>query len=164
MVPRDSRGRERCFAGWYSVSTFSGIRARYRDQRRGVYSNVDVRPLPGLPSGPRRSSLVIRDVTDRVSEHEQSRVFYQTFNSSTNAMQLTDPNGVVVDANPAFERIHECSREECIGGKPNLVRSRHTSKELYERMWHGLLDPKQGYWSGELLSRAGWDANGPSCS
>jgi PAS domain S-box-containing protein len=134
-------------------STFPGVKARYRDQRRGVYLDVDIRPLPDRPPGPRRALLVIRDVSDRVAEHEQSTVFRQAFQSSTNAMQLTDANGIMVDVNPAFERIYGYSREECVGRKPNLVRSRHTPKAVYERMWQGLLDPAQGYWTGELLNR-----------
>ena len=134
-------------------STFSAVRARYREQPRGVYLDVDIRPLPDRGSGPRQTLLVIRDVTDRVAEHEQSTVFHQAFRSSTNAMQLTDANGVMLDVNPAFERIYGYSRAECIGRKPNLVRSRHTPPAVYERMWQGLLDPTQGYWTGELLNR-----------
>lgn len=134
-------------------STFPGVRARYRDRRGGVYLDVDVRPLPDPPSGPRRVLLVIRDVTDRVTEHEQSVMFRQAFRSSTNAMQLTDAEGIMVDVNPAYERIYGYSREECIGRKPNLVRSRHTPNAVYERMWHDLLDPALGYWTGELLNR-----------
>jgi PAS domain S-box-containing protein len=134
-------------------STFPAVKARHRDPRRGIYLDVDIRALPEPASGPRRALLVIRDVTDRVSEHEQSRVFYQAFLSSTNAMQLTDAEGIMMDVNPAFERIYGYSRAECIGRKPNLVRSRHTPKLVYEQMWQSLLDPKQGYWSGELLNR-----------
>jgi PAS domain S-box-containing protein len=134
-------------------STFPAVKARYREHRRGVYLDVDIRPLPDRPSAPRRALLVLRDVTDRVSEHEQSTVFHQAFRSSTNAMQLTDAEGIMLDVNPAYERIYGYSRAECVGRKPNLVRSRHTPKEVYERMWQGLLDPEQGYWSGEILNR-----------
>jgi two-component system, cell cycle sensor histidine kinase and response regulator CckA len=134
-------------------STFSAVRARYREQPRGVYLDVDIRALPGRAGDPRRALLVIRDVTDRESEHDQSTVFHQAFRSSTNAMQLTDPAGVMIDVNPAFERIYGYTRSECIGRKPNLVRSRVTPKEVYERMWQQLLDPALGYWSGELFNR-----------
>ncbi|MGC2788480.1 MAG: ATP-binding protein [Thermoplasmata archaeon] len=134
-------------------STFPAVNARYRKHRKGVFLDVDIRPLPDRPSAPRRALLVIRDVTDRVSEHEQSTVFHQAFRSSTNAMQLTDADGVMLDVNPAFERIYGYSRAECVGRKPNLVRSRQTSRAIYEQMWQGLLDPAVGSWSGELLNR-----------
>jgi PAS domain S-box-containing protein len=134
-------------------SSFRSVRARYRHQSGGAYLDIDVRPLPAWPGTPARAVLMIRDVSDRVEEHRRALLFYQSFRSSTNPMQLTDAQGVMIDVNPAFERIYGYSREECIGRKPNLVRSRHTPPELYERMWRELVDPERGYWSGELLNR-----------
>ncbi len=134
-------------------STFRAVKARYREHRPGVYLDIDIRPLPGRDAVPRQALLMIRDVTDQVAEHERSTVFYQAFRSSTNAMQLTDAEGVMLDVNPAYERIYGYSRAECIGRRPNLVRSRATPKEVYELMWQALLDPTKGYWSGELLNR-----------
>ena len=96
---------------------------------------------------------MIRDVSDRVAEHERANLFYEAFRTSTNAMQLTDAQGMMIDVNPAYEKIYGFTREECIGRKPNLVRSRHTPEEVYARMWTDLLDPRRGYWSGEILNR-----------
>lgn len=135
------------------ATTIRSVRARYRDHPRGVYLDVDVRPLEAAEREPRRALLMIRDVTDRVHEHERAVLFYESFRTSTNAMQLTDANGIMVDVNPAYERIYGYTRAESIGRKPNLVRSRHTPREVYERMWADLTDPRRGYWSGELLNR-----------
>ncbi len=134
-------------------STFPAVKARYRNDRPGVYLDVDVQALPPGAAGPRQALLVVRDISDRVSALERSTVFHQAFRSSTNAMQLTDARGVMLDVNPAYERIYGYSRAECIGRKPNLVRSRVTPSAVYETMWQGLLDPDRGYWSGELLNR-----------
>jgi PAS domain S-box-containing protein len=134
-------------------ATFRSVRARFRGETRGVYLDVDIRPLEPSDRGPRRALLMIRDVTDRVREHERAELFYASFRSSTNAMQLTDAQGIMIDVNPAYERIYGFTRAECIGRKPNLVRSRHTPAEVYERMWADLTDPNRGYWAGELLNR-----------
>jgi PAS domain S-box-containing protein len=136
-----------------TASTFRSVRARYRDQRRGVYLDVDVRPLPSSDGEPRRAFLMIRDVSDRVQEHERAVLFYESFRTSSNAMQLTDAQGIMIDVNPAYERIYGYARAECLGRKPNLVRSRHTPPEVYEKMWADLVDPHRGYWSGEILNR-----------
>ena len=136
-----------------TTATFRSVRARHRTESAGIYLDVDIRPLLERPGEPRRALLVVRDVSDRVGEHEQAVLFRQAFLSSTNAMQLTDARGIMVDVNPAFERIYGYSRAECVGRKPNLVRSRHTGPEVYERMWQNLLDPTLGYWSGEILNR-----------
>jgi len=142
-------------------ATFRSVRARYRHLPGGVYLDVDVRPLPSDDGGPARALLMIRDVTDRVEEHLRATLFYEAFRTSTNPMQLTDPSGVMIDVNPAFERVYGYARAECLGRKPNLVRSRHTPTEVYERMWRDLTDPARGYWAGEILNRDRWGRERP---
>jgi PAS domain S-box-containing protein len=134
-------------------TTFRSVRAKHRDGALGVYLDVDVRALERQAGEPRSGMIMIRDVTDRVEEHEQAVLFSEAFRSSTNAMQLTDARGIMVDVNPAYERIYGYSRDECVGRKPNLVRSRHTPAAVYEEMWRDLQDPLRGYWSGEILNR-----------
>jgi two-component system, cell cycle sensor histidine kinase and response regulator CckA len=134
-------------------SSFRSVRARYRHDPPGVFLDVDVRPLPPRTGRPAHAVLMIRDVTERVEEEHRARLFYESFRSSTNAMQLTDAAGIMVDVNPAFERIYGYSRAECIGRKPNLVRSRHTPPEIYEKMWRDLRDPQRGFWAGEISNR-----------
>ncbi|HTT14776.1 MAG TPA: ATP-binding protein [Thermoplasmata archaeon] len=134
-------------------ATFRSIRARYRTGTGGVYLDVDVRPIPSRGPGGARALLVLRDVSDRVGERQQAMLFYEAFRTSTNPMQLTDAQGVMIDVNPAFEQIYGYARAECIGRRPNLVRSKHTPPEIYRRMWADLLDPQRGYWSGEILNR-----------
>ncbi len=134
-------------------SSFRSIRARYRGGPRGVFLDVDVRPLPEGTGPEPRVLLLVRDVTDRAEQSDRARLFYESFRGSTNAIQLTDASGIMVDVNPAYEQIYGYSRTECIGRKPNLVRSRSTPAEVYEQMWSDLKDPARGYWSGELLNR-----------
>jgi two-component system cell cycle sensor histidine kinase/response regulator CckA len=137
--------------------TFCSVRACSRDRSAPVYLDVDVRALSSRGREPRRVLLIIRDVTDRVEEHERAALFYESFRSSTNVMQLTDASGIMIDVNPAFERVYGYARDECIGRKPSIVRSDHTRSEVYDTMWNDLLDPERGYWSGEILNR---DRNG----
>jgi PAS domain S-box-containing protein len=136
-----------------ATANFRSVRARYRHQTGGVYLDVDVHPLPGPGFGTGHAFLMIRDVTERVDEQRRAKLFYESFRTSTNAMQLTDAKGVMIDVNPAYERIYGYSRAECIGRKPNLIRSKHTPPEVYEKMWEDLRAPDRGYWSGEILNR-----------
>jgi len=134
-------------------ATLRSIRARHRVRPGGIYLDVDVRPWTGSPGAGRGALLMIRDVTDRVIEARRAELFYQAFQHSTNPMQLTDAKGVMIDVNPAYEKVYGYSRAESVGRKPNLVRSRHTPAEVYEGMWRDLIDPARGYWSGEILNR-----------
>ncbi len=120
-----------------------------------TYADIEVRLVP--PIAPDSDRLVvIHDVTDRAIEHDRARLFYESFLTSTNAIEITDDQGVLVDVNPAFERIYGYSRAECIGRRPNMVRSHSTPAEVYSRLWADLLDPSRGYWSGEIMNRDRW--------
>jgi PAS domain S-box-containing protein len=121
--------------------------------RRPAFLDVEVVPIGGADGALRHLLVVASDVTERAREHQRAVLFYESFLSSSNAIEVTDPNGVLVDVNPTFEKIYGYSRAECIGRKPSLVRSPYTPKELYERMWKDLLDPARGHWSGEILNR-----------
>ena len=96
--------------------------------------------------------VVVTDVTERASELERARLFYQSFLHSHEAMEVTDREGVLVDVNPAFERIYGYPRADVVGQKPRLVRSQKTPPGVYESLWHNLLDPAVGRWSGEIVN------------
>jgi len=98
--------------------------------------------------------LVVHDRTGLQHDSAASaRLFYQAFLHSTNAMELTDRDGFLIDVNPAFERIYGFRRDELVGRRPNVVASGKTDRATYARMWTDLLDPRTGSWSGEIVNR-----------
>ncbi len=117
---------------------------------------VDVEFFPqSSPTGETTGVLLI--FHDRTGIHQDSaataRLFHQAFLHSTNAMELTDRDGYLIDVNPAFERIYGYRRDEVIGQRPNIVASGRTDPATYRAMWKDLLDPALGSWSGELINR-----------
>jgi PAS domain S-box-containing protein len=145
------------FWSTFDRAVHEGRPGRVRDVRlepteSGRTSFVDVTIHPAAGGGP-RAVAVLSDVTDRVAEQSRARLFYESFLTSSNPMEVTDRQGVLVDVNPAFERIYRYSRSECVGRRPNIVSSPRTDREVYNRMWADLLDPTRGHWSGELVNR-----------
>jgi PAS domain S-box-containing protein len=127
------------------------VRVRTGTPGTDRFLDLELAPLPAAPE--RRSALIVTDVTSRVEERGRAALFYASFLTSTNAIEVTDRAGVLVDVNPAFEETYGYTREECIGKRPNLVRGRTAPPEVYERMWVDLRDPARGHWSGELMNR-----------
>ena len=76
------------------------------------------------------------------------------FRRSSDVMFYCDPDGVIMNINDSFTTHYGYAREEVIGKTPALLRSRHSTDELYARMWRNILDPKKGYWRGELINKA----------
>lgn len=87
--------------------------------------------------------------------HEQRALtLYEAFRRSNDVMFYCDKAGVIQDVNEAFCRHYGYTRQEAIGQTPRLLRSRHTTNEIYKRMWESILDPKIGYWRGQIVNRA----------
>ena len=114
--------------------------------------DLDLLPLKGPDGKVSELVLIALDVTRRLSEEARSRLFREAFLQSTNAMEVTDHRGVLVDVNPAFEKIYGWRRDEVVGRRPNVVASPRTPKALHDAMWRALLDPKVAHWSGELTN------------
>ncbi len=125
------------------------------------FLDATLRAVPEAPGRPSRLVLVLVDATERQREEEAARLQYEAFLTSTNAIEVTDRDGILIDVNPAFEATYGYSRAECLGKRPNLVRSRRTPTALYERMWAELLDPARGHWSGEIINRDRWGRERP---
>lgn len=117
---------------------------------------LDVELLPILDASGRVAEVmgIVEDVTSRVTEEERARLFYEAFQQSTNAMEVTDAKGFLVDVNPAFEKIYGYDRAEVLGKRPNVVSSGKTARAIYDEMWRALLDPSVGHWSGEIVNQS----------
>ncbi len=134
--------------------SLQGFTLEATGRKRRHLVDVDFYPQADASGHPTGVLLVFHD---RTGTHQDpaatARLFHQAFLHSTNAMELTDRDGFLIDVNPAFERIYGYRREEVIGQRPNLVASGKTEPSTYKEMWRDLLDPAAGSWSGELINR-----------
>jgi len=81
------------------------------------------------------------------------RIFRQSFLDSSDAIMITDLQGIIVEVNPAFETIYGFSRDEAIGRTPRILRHDSSGPELYLQMWNDILDPAKGHWKGEITNQ-----------
>jgi PAS domain S-box-containing protein len=88
------------------------------------------------------------------SDHRLMTMLLAGFRRSNDVMFYSNAKGVILDINDAFTAHYGYTRDEVIGKMPSLLRSRHSTDELYKRMWRSILDPKKGYWRGELINQA----------
>ncbi|MEK7382630.1 MAG: ATP-binding protein [Elusimicrobiota bacterium] len=87
------------------------------------------------------------------SEHALALTLYQAFRRSNDVMFFCDPQGIIQDINDAFTQHYGWTREEAYGQNPRILRSRHTTPDIYKEMWEHILNPRIGFWRGELLNR-----------
>jgi len=91
-----------------------------------------------LPSSP--------DLASHLPELLQAAV-----ESTGEAVVVTDLAGLIVFANPAFERITGWSRSEVIGRNPRILKSGLESQSLYEELWQTILAGRT--WFGSITNR-----------
>ena len=134
--------------------SMSGFTLEAPGRKRRHLVDIDFYPQSDAAGKVRGVLLVFHDRTGAHQDPAASaRLFHQAFLHSTNAMELTDRDGFLIDVNPAFERIYGYRRDEVIGRRPNIVASGGTDPATYVEMWKSLLDPAVGSWSGELVNR-----------
>jgi len=80
--------------------------------------------------------------------------FRRIFLSSNETLVVTDKDGSIIDANQNFLDSYGYSMDEVLGKNPRILKSDHTTPEIYERMWKDLLDPSRGFWRGEIINKA----------
>ena len=95
---------------------------------------------------------VFHDISARLESEQRLKLSATVFDSSTEAIVITDPQGVVLDVNQSFTRILGFTRDEVIGKTPNLWRSDRHDDAFYEEMWRSIIDT--GAWRGELINRS----------
>jgi two-component system cell cycle sensor histidine kinase/response regulator CckA len=69
-------------------------------------------------------------------------------------IMITDLSGHLRYVNPAWISTYGFSKEEAVGNTPRLLRSEGQAPEFYKTMWQTILDPKIGFWRGQVLNRA----------
>lgn len=92
-----------------------------------------------------------RDITERKRVEEALALAASIYQTSSEAIMVTDADNNIVDVNPAFTRLTGYEREDVLGQNPRLLQSGRQDKSFYQQMWHTLL--REDRWQGEIWNR-----------
>jgi diguanylate cyclase (GGDEF)-like protein/PAS domain S-box-containing protein len=92
-----------------------------------------------------------REIRKRKQVEEAQRMATSVFSNTQEGILITDAQGYIIDANPAFASITGYGRDEVLGKKPSLLKSGLHDARFYETMWQTI--NKQGFWRGEVWNR-----------
>lgn len=119
-----------------------------RGQRKWVRSVCSVVLENGRPV---RLRGTVQDVTQRRDLEESMRMATLIYQTSPEAIVVTDEGNRIVDANPAFTRQTGSELAEVSGTIPALFESSMHDSCFYARLWQAL--GENGHWEGEILER-----------
>lgn len=91
------------------------------------------------------------DITEAKRADENLRINASVFDTSQEAILITDANNLIIDVNPAFTRITGYTRDEVRGKNPGLLSSGRHDREFYAAMWRVLA--QEDSWRGEIWNR-----------
>ena len=94
---------------------------------------------------------LVEDISERKQAEEEMQLAAMVYRNSSEAMMVTDANGVVITINPAFTELTGYGADEIVGKTPRLLSSGHHDREFYRAMWQKL--DSVGYWQGEVWNR-----------
>ena len=94
---------------------------------------------------------ITRDNTRQRRAEEELRLAAKVFESSGEAIMISDASGVIISANRAFTRVTGYEPEEVIGRTTDLLSSGRHDREFFRALWRSIREV--GYWNGEIWNR-----------
>ena len=113
-----------------------------------LWHSVVLRNYAGHVKG---TILIGEDVTAKREAEERLRFTHRVFESTDQAMVITDPQANIISVNQAFTRLTGYSADDVMGKNPRVLQSGRHSRDYYAHMWESLVT--QGRWHGDIWDR-----------
>jgi diguanylate cyclase (GGDEF)-like protein/PAS domain S-box-containing protein len=89
--------------------------------------------------------------SETLGQYFFSEIAKKVIENTNDGIIVTDSNGNILLANPAFEVVTGYSAEEVIGKNPKFLQSGLHNDEFYRKMWKEILT--NGFWQGEIWNK-----------
>jgi len=94
---------------------------------------------------------MVEDITERKRAQVKQRLAAKVFESTSDAVMITNAEGNIIDVNQSFLLSTGYSYDEILDKNPRILQSGHHDRNFYENMW---LDTREtGRWRGEIWNR-----------
>ncbi len=93
----------------------------------------------------------IADITERRRAEQVNKLLATAVEHAGEGIIVTDKDGTILYANPAFERITGYSRQEVVGLNPRILKSGEHDESFYRQMWETI--GRGEVWNSRLINR-----------
>ena len=97
------------------------------------------------------SFAMFTDITKRKHAEDEMQLAALVYQTSSQAMMVTDEDNCIITVNPAFTEVTGYEPGEVLGKTPKILISNYHDKAFYQAMWQLLITT--GKWQGELWNR-----------
>lgn len=95
--------------------------------------------------------LVGDDITERHRVEAELALTARVFETTGEAIMITDASGAIISVNQAFTLLTGYSRQEALGQNPRILKSGRHDKAFFDAMWRSINDT--GHWHGDIWDR-----------
>ena len=95
--------------------------------------------------------LFILDISERKANERATQLSALIYKNASEAIAITDEDGIVVDINPAFTKITGYALADVVGQPMSILSSGRQSRNFYKKMWAQLV--ATGRWQGDIWNR-----------
>ena len=92
-----------------------------------------------------------RDVTSRIHGEEERARLKMAVDQVAESILITEPDGRIVYANPAFEMITGYGKNQVLGKTPRIVKSGKHDASFYAALWRTI--SRGEVWSGQITNK-----------
>jgi diguanylate cyclase (GGDEF)-like protein/PAS domain S-box-containing protein len=147
MYERNAQHLEKALAGHPQIFERVIPAAATREPR-----HVLVHYTPDVVDGEIQGLCVlVSDITTLKQADEQIRLSASVFETSLDAIMVTDAEHRIIDINPAFTAITGYARHDVLHRNPRCLGSNRQDRSTFEKMWAAL--NSVGAWRGEVWNQ-----------
>ena len=95
--------------------------------------------------------LIGDDLTEARRLEEQLTLTASVFESTSQAIVVTDAHARIISVNQAFTDLTGYAKEDVLGQNPSVLKSGRHDQVFYEQMWKGIAET--GHWRGDVWDR-----------
>ncbi|HLF28510.1 MAG TPA: PAS domain S-box protein [Anaerolineae bacterium] len=130
---------------------FSGETVNYRKDGAAFDTEWHVAPVRDPDGTITHYVSIQRDITERKQVEAQLRLQATALEAAANGIIITDRDGLILWANPAFTTLSGYPLEEIVGKTSRLLKSGKQAPTFYAELWATILGG--AVWQGELINR-----------
>ena len=116
-----------------------------------AWVNVNMTVIRDAVGQPTRTMATIEDITERKRTEESHARLATAVEQAAETIVITDTQGAILYANPAFEKTSGYTRAEALGQNPRILKSGKHAAEFYRQIWTVL--NRGEVWSGRFINQ-----------
>lgn len=132
-----------------SFRSFETVRLRKDGQLIDV--SITISPIKNREGEIVGISKIVKDITDLKHAEKSHARLAKAVEQTGETILITDTQGTILYANPAFEKTSGYRCEEALGRNPAMLKSGRHDAEFYRKMWEVL--ERGETWNGHFINR-----------